>query len=162
MNKYDYHKMLKAILHKDAAISFLPIARKKNGLVPKLATKFEVSRPTIYLWLEKFDRDRKLIEEGDKLKRDRLVPAKLIQSAKDAYSSNSINYDGESTIGWARAKGDIQQIDDSRIDALMTAISCVSSGRYNSEKRIKKYLAGVKDKIFVYLDAIGNLEKENR
>ena len=67
MQKYDYHTMLSAILESvDGKIHFLNMARHSTSrLITTLSKRLGVSRPTIYLWLEKFDRDRRLIEEGD-------------------------------------------------------------------------------------------------
>ncbi len=67
MSKYDYHTMLAELLNLvEGRITFLNIARHStSNMVTTLSKSLGVSRPTIYLWLEKFDRDRRLIEEGD-------------------------------------------------------------------------------------------------
>ncbi len=67
MKKYDYHIVLTELLNLvEGEITLLNMARHSTSkMITTLSKKLGVSRPTIYLWLEKFDRDRELIEEGD-------------------------------------------------------------------------------------------------
>ncbi len=158
MKKYDYHAMLEAILESVGGdIHALKIARHSTSkIITTLSKRLGVSRPTIYLWLEKFDRDRSLIEEYTG---KQMVDYSLLQEAKEAYAIYMKQNDGDSYTRWRRALSSIRDIDgeNENLIAMIEAIKGLlqnNSGR-NSNKAEKDFLQNKQDRVNKLLDIIG-------
>ena len=97
-----------------------------------------------------------------------IILTELIQKAKTAYQQHYTKYDGNTSQGWLGARGDIQRYfygehDDEytnpKINALMHAINRAGETKHNSDVKIKKSLKNSEEKVFIYLDLIGELHK---
>ena len=151
--KYDYFE-------------FKKLYQEHNGNISKLAMILSKERPTIRNWIDKMMRDEDLVKKAcsEETSTSILVLPEFIQIAKDAYQEYSTVYDGDTSSKWINAKGAMQvyrddYIEDARLDALMTAISNITTPNTTAVKGIKAHLSNNKERVFIYLDLIGELKK---
>jgi len=109
--------------------------------------------------------------DGDS-RTDSLVDAKLIQSAKDAYTAHANNYTSDTSTGWIASLSDIECsqstneedfVEEDRISELISSIRKVveDNSRRTSNKHYMELYKSRQDRVFVLLDIIGELKNRS-
>ena len=92
----------------------------------------------------------------------------IIEKAKTAYQQYSTKYDQDTSQGWVDAKGDIKRYFNAedneeyinpKLDALIRAIMCTENTKHKLDVKIKEALKNNEEKVFIYLDLIGELHQ---